>query len=302
MGGGGRIAIGINLPFSKRRQMHGGINPAGIVAYTNHGYYLGALQAAPGSGGGYSPLPEKGTIFFLTTNRILTIEGTPSRWGAPAPQGYGTVGYQGGTIWITNSVVTPANSTATQRWQCIGWQLRTLAGTPVSSGTSTQAIFQLTTNMVLTWRWTNEYYLSVVAGPNGTATVEKTGWYTNGVTVSGIGAGPDAGYMFSLWSGDVPQENDTDIPLSLLMNKARSIQANFASASGVDKLWTGNGYWENSARWSPSGMPGPNDRCYIGSGTAILAYSRYANKVVVSNGWERPQTWYPGGKVKMLWY
>ena len=282
-GGGGRVAVGIDLSLAQRRQMHRGTAPAGVVTYTNHGVFFGSVYALSGSGGAYAPLPERGTVFYITTNMVLTVMGTSAAYGVPRPQDYGSVGYRGSSTWITNSVATPANEAAGQRWQCTGWTLKRFDGTPVSSGSTTQAIFQLTTNLVLTWKWTNEYYLSVASGPNGTATVSKTGWYTNGVVVSGIGAGADPEYAFSLWSGDVPPANLSDNPLALTMNQTRAVQANFASSAGVDKLWTGAGAWEESARWSPAGMPGPNDRCFLGSGTVRLANPRSVRSLVISN-------------------
>jgi|GEM_PF-888749 len=283
-GGGGRVAVGIDMPAAKRRQIHRGQAPSGVVAYTNHGGYFGQLTAIGGSGGGYTPLPGKGTVFFLTTNTVLTIMGSPATYGAPMPQGYGSAGYRGTGTRITNSVAPPANVAGGQRWQCTGWRLKRLDETPVSNGSSTQAVFQLTTNMVLTWKWTNEYHLSVASGANGTAAVSKTGWYTNGVAVGGISANANTGYVFDTWTGDVPSGHETDNPVSVTMDRTRSIVASFVSAVGANKKWTGSGTWETGGNWSPAGMPGSNDTCTLASGTCILSSARKVSSLVISNG------------------
>jgi len=279
-GGGGRISVAVGLSATDRLRLFQGLTVTNLYAYPRHSAFYGSRIVTGGTG--YN-VGSNGSQVFLTTYKSVTVVGDAGDFGSPAPQGYGTQAYPAGSPWVTNRVTSPANQVGGLRRACIGWALKTALGAPVSSGTTTQAVFQVTTNLVLTWKWTNQYYLSVSAGPNGTATVSKTGWYTNAVVVSGIGAGPDAGYMFNLWSGDVPAANDTDIPLTLTMTQARTIMANFSSAVGADKNWTGTGAWEDSARWSPAGMPGPGDRCVLRSGTCKFANRRVVNTLVISN-------------------
>ena len=87
----------------------------------------------------------------------LNVTGTPSTViGTPVPWGYGSNGNIAASTWITNSVATPVTVNTTN-WGCNGWTLKTApAGTAVTNGPGTQAVFQVTTtNLALTWVWTN---------------------------------------------------------------------------------------------------------------------------------------------------
>jgi hypothetical protein len=127
----------------------------------------------------------------------------------------------------------------------------------------------MTNDSTLIWQWTNEYLLTLTAATNGTANTNVSGWYTNGLTVE-ISATGDTGYAFSQWTGDVPLGGHTNNPLTVTMDQARTIQANFASNSPQTKIWTGTANWASATNWSPAGMPGPQDTAIIQSGKATL--------------------------------
>ena len=154
----------------------------------------------------------------------LAVEGYPSQHGSPSVLGYGTNYVNSGTP-VTNTVATPADVTSTQRWVCTGW---VGTGSVPASGTSNSVSFTITNNSTLTWQWTNEYVLAVTAGAGGSVNSGVVdGWYTDGITVTGITATAGAGYTFAGWSGDVPGGNTNDNPLSLAMDQARTLTANF---------------------------------------------------------------------------
>ena len=220
------------------------------------------------------------------SNFTLVIAGSPTNHGRPQPLNYGT--YATNILdgsWITNTVTTPTNATSTLRRTCLGWTLAYTNGTYLAGDGGTQAVFQLDASKRLTWQWTNEYYLSVAAGTNGTASTGLSGWYTNGTVVE-ISAAADGGYSFLQWSGNVPAGSQASNPLTLTMDQPRAVQANFTPATPVaeTKVWTGTNRWTSWTNWSPVGMPGPEDAVIVGSGSVLLDGPTTVASLVVSNG------------------
>lgn len=278
-GGGGRISVAIGFSESERNQLLAGQEVAGASHVSQISGYTGQIAATNGTG--YSNgIP--GTAFFLTKSASLTIAGSPAAYGSPSPRGYGTHTDIPANSWVTNSVASPADEASGTRRACVGWVL-TSSGTPVANGSGTQAVFQLTISSTLTWYWTNEYYLSVGSDVNGTASVEKTGWYTNGTVVT-VSATPSDGYAFNQWSGDAPVDLKTNASMNLTMNQPRTVTATFSSMTGQEKLWTGVGSWQSGANWSPAGVPGLLDSAMIGAGTVTLSTAESVGSLIVSNG------------------
>ena len=202
----------------------------------------------------------------------LVIAGVPGEHDSPAPQDYGTNTYAAGTV-ITNTVATPADEAAGQRWVCLGYEG---TGSVPASGTSNTVSFTITTNSTLTWLWTNEYELVVYGGPGGSVNSgEVDGWYTDGTTVTGITATPLANYDFIAWTGDVPAGNTNDNPLTLTMNAARTVSANFTLSSGLTNTWMGafSDGWANPLNWSLSITPRAGDHAVVTGhvGSILLA-------------------------------
>lgn len=225
--------------------------------------------------------PGVQAIFQITTNLTLTwswtnfwlsIVGSAANYGVPGPLGYGTHRDIADGTWVTNGVATPADEAAGTRHACLGWDLRYATGTPIAHDGSTQAVFQMQADsLVLRWNWTNEYYLSVTANSNGTASTSVPGWYTNGLETQAE-ATPDPGAVFLQWTGDVPAGGQTNNPLSLTMDQPRTIQAQFSTNPSSElKQWTGVGNWTSRTNWSPAGMPGPEDDVLIKSGSVTLS-------------------------------
>ena len=247
---------------------------------TNWGCKGWALKKTAG-GAAVTNGPGAQAVFQLTTNLTLTwnwtnywlaIVGSPTNHGAPGPLGYGTYSNIAHGTWVTNGVATPAGEAAGVRRACIGWDLRYATGAAVTSDAGTQAVFQMRADsLVLTWNWTNEYYLSVTANSNGAASTSVSGWYTNGLQME-VTAEPDPGAVFLQWTGDVPAGGRTNNPLSLTMDQPRTIQAQFSTNTASElKQWTGVGSWTSWTNWSPAGMPGPEDDVLIKSGSVTLS-------------------------------
>jgi len=73
-----------------------------------------------------------------------------------------------------------------------------------------------------------EYALNISATTGGTTNpVSGTYQHTIG-TVVDVSANADTGYIFSLWTGDVPLGHEYENPVTITMNTDKSITANFA--------------------------------------------------------------------------
>jgi len=290
-GGGGRIAIAIGLSDAERALLASNAPVPGLTVFPSHAEYLGQLNVTGGLGRTLSApasTGDEGTKRFMSTALALTVQGNPANYGSPLPDAYGTAADKSAGDVITNTVVSPANEAAGQRWINLGWQLTNVTAT-ISSNivASTQAVFELNENLYLTWRWTNQWELDVSAGPNGNVNSGAVnGWYTNADQVVGIDPTADPTYFFSQWVGDVPAGKENDDPLTVTMDQARTIQASFASLSGETKYWNGSGTWETAGNWSPAGLPSKFDSVVITNGSVVFGVSRDVRNLVVSNGAE----------------
>jgi hypothetical protein len=247
-GGGGRIHVIIGLGTELAHSVTGGEGGSNIRRWLE----------------GYD-----GTYVLTTLNPDLTVRGDPADHGVPAPYRNGDSSVPGGT-WVTNSVDSPTDTANGQRFICLGWTLKT-NNVAVDSGTSTQAVFQmLSTNMVLTYLWTNQFELAVSAATNGTATTALNGWYTNGTTVTGLTPVPDANQEFLLWSGDITADLCTNNPLGIPMDRRRYMTAHFGSTVTATDRKLAGGNWFAWTNWVPKGLPGRLDTARLtGSNTTL---------------------------------
>jgi len=288
-GGGGRIAVWQGVSATNRALYLGGEHVENLSISTFFPDYDGTVSCTNGAGRMTSPA-QPGTRNFMRiaapNTFYLNIDGVPSKFhGSPQPFGYGShLNITNGTV-LTNRVASPADQVGGLRHTCTGWKLKTAAGALVTNNSSTQAVFSLTTNMVLTWYWTNQYLLTVSSSSNGSVNSGVVNnWYTNNRVVAGIQASPSNGYAFALWTGDVPPANATDNPLALTMSQARTVQAHFIEAISLTKLWNGNGPWTNAGNWNPVGTPSTLDHAVLQSGTCVLRQNAYVKSLVITNG------------------
>jgi len=281
-GGGGRIVIAESLPDGDINTLLSGGTPARLTVYYTQPGYAGSLSVTGGTG--YQN-GETGTTRYLAPYFMLTILGVPAFWDSPSPDGYGLRADIPDGTWVTNRVTSPANTADGLRKACTGYKLTNAVGI-VSSGSGTQVVFQMTTNLWLTWYWTNQYQLTVSAGPNGSVNDGVVnGWYTQGFVRANILATPDPGYAFNVWTGtNVPAGLEQSNPMTTTMTERRVMQASFSYTGVQTRVWTGNGNWESAGNWNPAGMPSSWDHAIIASGRVILGYPRFIRTLVVTNG------------------
>jgi len=157
----------------------------------------------------------------------FTVAGNPDEHDTPGPLGYGTHSLVPGTM-VSNAVSTPADQSNGVRYACAGW---TGAGSVPASGTNSAVAFTIVADSTLTWQWAAEYLLDTETAAGGDVDVGD-GWYTNGAPVA-VEATPLAGWLFSGWTGDVPEGMATNNPLTVTMDQPRVIQANFTLPFGA---------------------------------------------------------------------
>jgi hypothetical protein len=284
-GGGGRVGVAVGLSPSEREQLLAGETIANLNVYTNWASYTGALQVL---GGVAFSNGSPGTLAFLkvSATKDVFITGVPGNYGAPTPNPYGFALNIPNNAWFTNSVASPADESNGLRRACTGWRADLAAGGYLTSADTTQAVFQVTNNMNLTWFWTNEYRLAASAGPGGSVNTASNGWHRQGAEVGGLAATPDPDQAFLCWTGDLPIARRFDNPLTVVMDQPRAVGAVFYSTlTGTQRVWTGAGRWYfDPTNWTPNGLPGPLDSVEIRSGQALLDSPASLDAFVISNG------------------
>jgi alpha-tubulin suppressor-like RCC1 family protein len=185
---------------------------AGSVSFTNSGSVtLSAVQDGDSS---YSASPAE-TISFMVLASSYTLTVTSAHGGSdPA----GTNSYDTPiSVMITNSPIF----VETTQYVCTGW---TGTGSVPASGTTTNTgLFAMTQESTLVWLWTTNYLLKVETMGNGSVSTSNV-WLACGTPFQ-ISVTPDPYYHFAGWSGHA--EGETSNPLTLAMNSARSVTANF---------------------------------------------------------------------------
>ena len=121
---------------------------------------------------------------------------------------------------LTNRVTALETLTDTQ-YESTGW---TLVGNAPFQGSGTNMTLVLTNNAVLTWGWSTNYLLSLVADhgsiTNAVAGFKPAGWAYDLYPLA------DAGYGFDHWEvGGIPQGNN--VPLNVIMSEPRDVVAFF---------------------------------------------------------------------------
>jgi uncharacterized repeat protein (TIGR02543 family) len=185
---------------------------AGCVSFTNSGSVT--LSAVQDGDSRYSAAPAV-TISFMVLASSYTLTVTSAHGGSdPA----GTNSYDTPiSVMITNS---PVFIEATQ-YVCTGW---TGTGSVPASGTTTNTgLFAMTQESTLVWLWATNYLLKVDTIGNGSVSTSNV-WLASGTPFQ-VSVTPDPYYHFAGWSGHA--EGETSNPLTLAMNSARSVTANF---------------------------------------------------------------------------
>ncbi|OGV61665.1 MAG: hypothetical protein A2498_06115 [Lentisphaerae bacterium RIFOXYC12_FULL_60_16] len=294
--GGGRIAVAIGMTDADVQRLIDGEPVDNLFSYQQHGSYPGVMSATPGvdlaGGVNMGHVGEPGTCRFVSiadaSNFWVRVCGDPAEYADPLPYAYGfNPGIPGGT-WITNTVTSPFDAGAGSGSAVLNWKVTHELGAVFAQGEGATAVFQVNTNLILTYYWTNLYQCAVVSANGAQGSVNSgtvNGWYTNGVTVTNLMATPEPGYEFNRWTGiGVLSGMETVNPLTVEMTGPRLLIANFASLSGERRTWSGAGEWIDAGRWTPIGMPGLRDQAAIVSGTVSIPHPVWAGSLVVSNG------------------
>lgn len=273
-GGGGRIGVDYVVQGFLGKPSPG-IDGDAVIGGTNT--FSGVFTGSPGTLVWAQVPPPAGMS-------LVTIAGSPERYGNPAPDPYGDVLVATGTT-LTNAVDSPAGTANGLRYACTGWTLAGTLGAPLDGGSSTQAVFTASTNSVLTWSWTNQYLLSLTWSAGGALTPDASGWYTNGDSAS-FTATPSNGFVFAQWVGTgLTEAQRTNVTVTIAMNQPRTLRALFASTSPTVRVWSASsGRWTDDLTWSPAGLPGPADTAIVRSGTVTIPELYTVGSLVVSNG------------------
>jgi hypothetical protein len=231
------------------------------------------------------PAGSNGTYIATLLGQALFVQGSPVDHDTPTPYPHGASSVMPG-IWITNSVVSPADETNGVRYVCTGWVVTT-NGAVAESGASSQAIFHMhadVTNTVLTYLWTNAYQLVVSGATNGSATTASNGWHLSGTIVPGIQEIPDPGYEFAQWWGDVPGDLAYSNTITLTMDRPRAVTAHFIDPlNGTNRTRSTGGKWFDWQSWSPMGVPGPKDSVVLSGGSTLLDYPITLVSLTITN-------------------
>ena len=140
------------------------------------------------------------------------------------------------------------------------------------------------------WLWAGreERFRAEVLG-NGSVTVNGSSsldiWRAAGTQVS-LSATAGEGSRFVCWLGDVPGGKCATSSLSFTPVVGAKVTAIFARIDGVTtaKTWTGGAgtsLWDDSANWSPAGVPTADDDVTIASGTVYSPRRIVASSLVL---------------------
>lgn len=125
---------------------------------------------------------------------------------------------------VANSISVPSAANGTQLVS-LGWAM---SGNNPVSGNGTSFNMTATNNAVLNWLWQTNVYFSRASAVHGSVgTYPADGYYERSSSVT-VTASPNSGYVFAGWSGDVPGGQTNDNPVTVTLDRTRSITANYA--------------------------------------------------------------------------
>jgi hypothetical protein len=158
------------------------------------------------------------TPVFVTNRPVLTVS---SAHNVVSP----VVGAHAGSYGrvTTCSVLTNPVVQGTTRYTVKGW---TGTGSVPATGTLATVDVLMTNDSSITWLWQREYKLTATGGVNGSVT-PASAWFDDGTTNAQVLAIASTGYQFAGWSGEVGFADTNANPISLTMDRARSVRAEF---------------------------------------------------------------------------
>jgi hypothetical protein len=195
-----------------------GSGPAVITSGTNLSFTgpgtVSIVAAQPGNAN-WNPATSVTNTFNVLALFTVVVQ---SDHGVAMPV-VGTNVYIAGTV-VTNTMVAIDLQGGLTQFVCRGWAM---TGNDPATGKTTKVVMTVTNNAVLTWLWTSNYWLHVVA-TNGTVNVQD-GWQP-GNALLWLTADANQYYTFADWSGDMA--GDDNPGLLEMQNASRTVVANFS--------------------------------------------------------------------------
>ena len=209
---------------------------------------------------GYCKIGTGKEVWFVpvpveVTDVYLSIVGDPVPCGMPVPA-YGDVGKV--TEPVECSVATTFVTYRAECYELLGYRQGILpeGGTEAVYGElveSPEMTFDESAagSYVVAWQWTNVAHRVDVQGVGegfGSVAIAdepyrgETGCYAHGSTITLTATGED-GVPFVRWYGDVPAGHETDNPLELTVDKAKSLRPCFARSWTYANGRITDGYW-----------------------------------------------------------
>ena len=195
---------------------------------------------------------------------------TETQYGAVSPP-YGD--YEFPVDTVTNLYVTTGTNYIYQSdtWRVcptgyVHYAVSTVnaARTLLDSGSSTSYVYtqtELETNLYheVRWLWREEERIKVtVVGPGTVSTLEA--WGNEDSPALTLTATPEEGYMFYVWTGDLPTASRTSSEITLDFTQARDLVCYFAQENSVrgKNAWTGEAgdfLLDNPTNWFNECLP-----------------------------------------------
>ena len=281
------------------------LNVGGTYTFTAPatGYYDFELRAGNGSGGSGGSFTINGvnnpadpgdmSLYLHEDGRSaatacsITGTRTATQYGTVSPP-YGDYEFPVGTV--TNLYVTTGTNYIYQSdtWRVcpsgyVHYAVSTVnaARTLLDSGSSTSYAYtqtELETNLYheVRWLWREELRIKVaVVGPGTVSTLEA--WGNEATPALTLTATPADGYVFYLWTGDVPSASKTSPVVTVDFTQARNIVCYFAKAGSVQgkNAWTGMAgdfRLDNPTNWFNACLPTEIDAVTL-SNTVASTYT-----------------------------
>ena len=198
-----------------------------ITATSSNGYHFAGWTTEPAvPNTNANPLvcamdtPRAVTAYFAINRYTLEIQ---SNHGIPNPP-TGNYTNEFGTC-LTNTV-TPIDEQGTTQFVCDGWAI---TGHVPNHGDTTNMMFQVTNNAVLTWLWSTNYWLNLSKSGSGMF-APGSGWYPANTNLD-LSAFPSNHNHFVEWTGTtniIAQGSTSDENITIHLTGSGSLAANFA--------------------------------------------------------------------------
>ena len=312
-GGGGRIALWIGAPGCDYSEIAaysettvGEIDASGAVFDVSGGKTVSGGEGCASAGDGtlkiYNAVPK---------GQNLEVVSEPLDAFGECDPGWGSHVVSAGRHVFTATDVT--NQSERVRCRCTGWRMEKLdvstgeygiysfGNTPTCDFTMDDGVYRLS------WIWTKEVELTATPDAGGAVQFspppKDAGWYTLGDSVT-LTPAAEAGYVFTMWSGDVDAANSLDNPLVVAADAAKTLNCGFQATVPGGQLFTwtgesGSGKWYDTGNWRNSGdqhgLPSVDDTVAIpaDSGTILLdrpsaqlsAFSIASGSTLVFTNW-----------------